>query len=148
VVASEIPFIYARMVIRFEPLQKRLRRLDGVRRRAYVARVRRKYTAWTNGRIPLAWLCRDAGEALHDYASEATHAYLAGVTASRGSEAPAWALDAYHEGLSRAGVAMREAVADAGARHAVAQALQEQMLHAELHVHQLLRAASIVERQA
>lgn len=135
------------MVIRFEPLQKRLLRLDAVRRRVYVAKVRRKYAAWNSGRIPLSRLCRDAGEALQSYASEARHAYLT-VHAGRGSAAPAWAVDAFHEGISRAGVAMREAIEDAAARHAVAQALQEQMLRAELHLHQLIKPAPVVERQA
>ncbi len=136
------------MLIRFEPLQKRLLRRDAVRRRSYVAKVRRKYLAWMAGRISLSRLCRGAGEALHDYACEARQTYVGGTCGNRQCEAPAWALDAYHAGISRAGIEMREVIADAGARHAAAQALQDQMLRAELHLRELYRAGSVVERQA
>jgi hypothetical protein len=120
------------MVIRFEPLEKRLLRADAIRRRAYVAKVRSTYDAWAAGRVSLARLCSDAGDALQDYASETLDALAGSANGSRDPEEPArWVLDAYHKGISRAGVEMRDAIADSNARHAVAQTLQERMLRAE-----------------
>lgn len=119
------------MVIRFEPLQKRLLRADAVRRRSYVEKVRRKYNAWQAGRIPLARLCTDAGDALQQYASETLDAFLTAGQTSRELEPSVWVLEAYHDGISRAGIAIRDAIADTTARHAVAQTLQERLLRAE-----------------
>jgi hypothetical protein len=129
------------MVIRFEPLQKRLLRVDAGRRRAYVDKVRGVYKAWEAGRISLARLCSEAGTALQDYASETLDALLGGTNASREPKPAAWILDAYHEGISRAGVAIRDAIADSTARHAVAQTLQERMLRAESVVRQVINAS-------
>ena len=120
------------MVIRFEPLQERLLRADAIRRRAYVAKVREAYFAWAAGGVSLSRLCSDAGDALQDYAAETLDAFVGSSNGSRESEDPAsWVLDAYHEGISRAGIEMRDAIADSTARHAVAQTLQERMLRAE-----------------
>jgi hypothetical protein len=129
------------MVIRFEPLQKRLLRVDAARRRAYVDKVRRTYHAWEAGRISLARLCSEAGTALQDYASETLDALLGGANAGREPGPSAWVLDAYHEGISRAGAAIRDAIADSTARHAVAQTLQERMLRAESLVRHVINSS-------
>lgn len=127
------------MVIQFEPLQKRLIRVDAVRRRNYVAKVKATYDDWAAGRIPLTRLCSDAGDALQDYASETLDALVGSGNGNREPEEPAsWVLDAYHDGISRAGVAMRDAIADSTARHAVAQTLQERMLRAEAYLRQVI----------
>jgi hypothetical protein len=132
------------MVIRFEPLQKRLLRADAARRRVFVHKVRRTYIAFQVGRIPLAKLCSDAGSALQDYAAETLDALL-GAIGTREAELTSWALDVYHDGISQAGVAMRDAVADPAARHAVAQTLQERMLRAESRLYQTISAALPLE---
>ena len=119
------------MVIRFEPLQKRLIRADAIRRRAYVAKVRATYDAWVVGRVSLSRLRGDAGDALQDYAAETLDAFVGSSNGGREPEDPLWVVDAYHEGISRAGIEMRDAIADSTARHAVAQTLQERMLRAE-----------------
>ena len=127
------------MVIRFEPLQERLLRADANRRRVYVAKVQTTYDAWAAGQIPLSRLCRDAGDALQDYASETLDALVGCANGSRDTEEPApWVLDAYDEGISRAGIAMRDTIADSTARHAVAQTLQERTLRAESQLRQVI----------
>jgi hypothetical protein len=136
------------MVIQFEPLRKRLLRADAVRRRNYVAKVKATYGEWTAGRIPLTRLCSDAGDALQDYASETLDALVGSANGNRDPEEPAsWVLDAYHEGISRAGVAMRDAIADSNARHAVAQTLQERMLRAEACLRQVIESSQTARPQ-
>lgn len=133
------------MVIRFEPLQKRLLRADATRRRTYVAKVRSAYTAWAAGRVSLERLCSDAGDALQEYASETLDA-LVGSNGNRDRAEPApWVLEFYDQSISRAGAAMRDAVADSTARHAVAQTLQERMLRAESCLRQLIDASDTAQ---
>jgi hypothetical protein len=137
-----------RMVIQFESLQKRLLRADAIRRRAYVAKVQAMYDAWVAGRVSLARLCSDAGDALQDYASETLDALVGSANGSRDPEEPApWVLDAYQEGISCAGVGMRDVIADSTARHAVAQTLQERMLRAETILRQVIDSSQPVRPQ-
>jgi hypothetical protein len=119
------------MVIRFETLEKRLLRADATRRRRYVAKVRSAYAAWAAGRVSLERLCNDAGDALQEYASETLDALVGGNATRERPDLPPWVVGAYDQSISRAGAAMRDAVADSTARHAVAQTLQERMLRAE-----------------
>jgi hypothetical protein len=136
------------MVIQFEPLQTRLLRADAIRRRAYVAKVQAAYDAWVEGRVSLARLCSDAGDALQDYASETLDALVGTANGSPDPEEPApWVPDAYHEGISRAGVAMRDAIADSTARHAVAQTLQERMFRAEAVLREVTHSSQAARPQ-
>jgi hypothetical protein len=119
------------MVIQFEPLEGRLLRADGVRRNSYVNRLRRVYLAWDAGLVPLDTLCTEAGEALHEYASETLDAFIRAAKIVDESDRSGWLVHAYRDGISRTAVALRDAVSDLSARHAVAQRLQERLLQAE-----------------
>lgn len=127
-------------VIHFDPLQERLLRTDAFRRHSYVRQVRRQYEAWEAGRVALDGLCAAAGDALRAYASEVLDALLSAAGESHRTELVDWVRDAYYQSIGNAGRAIREAIADSTVRYAVAQRLQEQMLHAESQLR--LRLAS------
>jgi hypothetical protein len=121
------------MVIKFELRRNRLLHADAARRRSYVGKVRARNDAWVAGLIPLAKLCSDAGKALEDYAAETLDALLSGVSGQEPGST-GWILVEYQHGISRVGAALRDAIGDPTARHAVAQTLQERLLRVESHL--------------
>jgi hypothetical protein len=120
------------MVVRFETRQARQLRLDAARRRKYVERFRLCYECWVAGDVSLADLCAEAGDALDGYAADTIQALChAGVARS---ERTGWIADLYCAGIGSVGTAIRDETADSGARHAVAQTLQERLLRSEMRL--------------
>lgn len=123
------------MVIPFEPLEARLRRQTAERAQTCLADFCRRHKVWASGAVPLSRLCTDAGDALDWYAVELFDVLLSGAHTCDGP-AP-WVLDMYHEAIAAVAAALRDAVGDAAARHAVAQVLQARVLRIEVRARRL-----------
>jgi hypothetical protein len=125
-------------VIQFETLDQRMLRADTSRRRSSVEWVQREYSAWEAGDVSLEALCTGAGDALDAYASVTCRVLLRASRATFDPAAVNRILLAHSQGISQVGVAIRDAISDPSARHAVAQRLQERILRTEADFHDVV----------
>lgn len=102
------------------------RQTEALKERA-LATVGADHRLWAAGKISLDTLCIRAGDAFDacaDAIFDAVHALPPG-------EAPASLRQQYRRAVLGAAHAIRDAITDSTARHAVAQTLQTRMLHVE-----------------
>lgn len=118
------------MVVPFETLLSRQRRLDADRRRRCLRQFRAWPAAFAAGRLTVDELCARAGEALDAYAAGTAEALRCGNLEDR--ERATWTAREYHDGIGSVAEAIRDEIDDLSARHLVAQTLQERLLRAEL----------------
>jgi hypothetical protein len=126
------------MVIQFETRAAREIRLARAKRLECVRLFRGRYERWSErGERDTRSLCAEAASSFDSYASQALDALrFVNPAVSEGSGDVA---AHYLDGFGILGIALRDAVTDASARHAVAQTLQERTLLAELSLRQAMR---------
>lgn len=125
------------LVLPFEPLKDRFRRLAESRRVECVAYVRARYELWTAGEVSLDQLCGDVGRALQEY-SDATIAVYGGRTSRAADHQQSFLTEEFVKAIGEAATAIRDAITDPAARHAVAQVLQTRVLLAQSRLHESL----------
>ena len=117
----------------------------GIRTRALCAnlveQIRRR------GQLSGEELTEFAGRALDGYTKELIEELLPDHPSGQGLNA-ASVRSQFHEGLDRAGAALREVLRESSYRHAVAQVLQRKMFEAEGTLRQALKARTPEHRSA
>lgn len=100
--------------------------------------VQSDQSLWTTGAISLETLCSRAGDAF-DACARATFDALRGVeNPPDAADAPKWMRQHYRRAVIGVAHAIRDAIGDSNARHAVAQTLQTRMLRAETRFRELI----------
>jgi hypothetical protein len=85
-------------------------------------------------------LSASAGSNLDQYAHDLLHRLIEAARGGWDEQAAEWVRQRYHDCLSALGLSLRDLILESGPRHAVAQALQQRMLEAELRLEHALAA--------
>jgi|RhiMetdeSRZDD1v2_1073273.scaffolds.fasta_scaffold242399_1 hypothetical protein len=95
---------------------------------------------YTQGGVDAQALSASAGSNLDQYAHDLLHRLIDAVRGRWDEEAADWVRQRYHDCLSALGMSLRDLILESGPRHALAQALQQRMLEAELRLEHTISA--------
>jgi len=95
---------------------------------------------YTQGGVDAQTLSASAGSNLDQYAHDLLHRLIDAARAKWDEEAADWVRQRYHDCLSALGMSLRDLILESGPRHALAQALQQRMLEAELRLEYAINA--------
>jgi hypothetical protein len=93
---------------------------------------------YTHGSADAQTLSASAGSNLDQYAHDLLHRLIDAARGAWDDQAADWVRERYHDCLSALGMSLRDLILESGPRHAVAQALQQRMLEAELRLEHAL----------
>jgi hypothetical protein len=93
---------------------------------------------YTDGSADAQTLSASAGSNLDQYAHDLLHRLIDAARGAWDDQAAEWVRERYHDCLSALGMSLRDLILESGPRHAVAQALQQRMLEAELRLEHAL----------
>jgi hypothetical protein len=96
--------------------------------------------SYTHGGADAKTLSASAGTNLDQYAHDLLHRLIDAARGGWDDQAADWVRQRYHDCLSALGMSLRDLIHESGPRHAVAQALQQRMLEAELRLEHALNA--------
>ena len=96
--------------------------------------------SYTHGAADAKLLSASAGSSLDQYAHDLLHRLIDAARGGWDDQAADWVRQRYHDCLSALGMSLRDLIRESGPRHAVAQALQQRMLEAELRLEHALNA--------